>query len=108
MAPGSSPISVCGKTTPTFMASPSRAEARDERIALRVDAADERRAEVGGHQQRAAPRALLEDLAPALARVHRVLAGEAVPLGMKDLDGLVEDVAAEHGARVARLQRDEH
>ena len=45
---------------------------------------------------------ILSDLAAALAGVHGIGAGETVPIGVKDLHRVVQDVAREHPALAAQ------
>src|SRR5262245_51643375 len=79
-----------------------------EARALVIDMAMERRAEVAGQQHGTGAGAMLDRRAPALARIVLVDAGEAVPLRMIDLHGVMQDVAAEQGLAALRFELDAH
>src|SRR5438094_4771795 len=79
-------------------------EARREAASLGIDVAGERRAEMAGHQPRARAGAMLERRTSALARTDGLGAGEAVPLRVIDLQGMVQDVAAEQRPLAARFE----
>src|SRR6266851_8572000 len=81
-------------------------EARREAASLVVDVAGERRAEMAGHQPRARAGAMLQRLAPALARAYGFGAGEGIPFRMIDLQRVVQDVAAEQPLLALRFELD--
>src|SRR5262249_48253824 len=81
-------------------------EARREPTALVIDVTGERRAEMAGHQPCTRAGAMVQRRAPALARTDGLAAGEAVPFRVKDLDGVMQDVATEQCLLAARFELD--
>src|SRR5215467_15669974 len=81
-------------------------ETRREAIALAVDMAGERCAEMTRQQSRTRSRAVFQCRPSALARPDGLGAGKAVPLRMEDLQGMMQDVAAEQRLLAARFELD--
>src|SRR5215510_9172015 len=81
-------------------------ETRREAIALAVDMAGERCAEMTRQQSRTRSRAVFQRRPSALARPDGLGAGKAVPLRMEDLQGVMQDVAAEQRLLAARFELD--
>ena len=72
------------------------------------DAAGERRADVPGHHQRTARRAIVEHLAPADARLRHIGVFREIPIGIIDLQQMMPDVTDEGGALALAFELEEH
>src|SRR5262245_2031479 len=81
-------------------------ETRREAIALAVDMAGERCAEMTRQQSRTRSRAVFQRRPPALARPDGLGTGKAVPFRMEDLQSVMQDVAAEHRLLATRFELD--
>src|SRR5262245_44898690 len=68
--------------------------------------AGERCTEMAGQQASTGTRAMFQSHPPALAGPDGLGTGKTVPLGRKDLQGVMEDVAAEQRPLAARFELD--